>query len=280
MQMMPGVVTLSPLFLGLLRVSHTAAYALQPCFATRLDVYSVSAGSESCWVPCALLISQCGELYLFSAADGRVINAALLGQVAGVMDTDKARVDVVTQRMPGPGSDMQSLYVRCRQPLQPVNLCEKGKRSDSTTRRSEAVAESEATPSTVFPPFSYLMRFHCRNVPVVLQLLRIITVFADPDKGELFIRQAQVPLKEELDFSIFVDPLDTTPREQNKHAVRIRCIDGAASSETCTRLRNFFFLRKQRTWCICEMWQRQQKSACWTPVLALKCPRRWTQLPF
>ncbi|ESL09687.1 hypothetical protein TRSC58_02589 [Trypanosoma rangeli SC58] len=216
MQMKPGVIALGPVFLGLLRVAQTTAYALQPYFATRLDVYSVSTGSGSCWVPCALLISQSGELYLFSAADGRVINAALLGPVAGMMDTGKARVDVVTQHMPGPGSDMQSLYVRCRQPLQLVNLHEKDKRRDSTTRRSEAVAEGEATPSTVFPPFSYLMRFHCGNVPVVLQLLRIIAAFADPKKGELFIYQAQVPLEEELDISIFVDPLATTPRQKKE----------------------------------------------------------------
>ncbi|RNF16255.1 uncharacterized protein Tco025E_05236 [Trypanosoma conorhini] len=215
-QMEPRVIALSPLFLGLLRAGQTAAYALRPCFATRLDVYSGSTGPEGSWVPCALLISQRGQLYLFSADDGRVINAALLGPATDT-GADTARVDVVTQRVLGPDFDMQSLYMRCRQPLHLVGPRETGERGGgSTARRSEAVAEGDAAPSTVFPPFSYLMRFHCRNAPVVLQLIRIVTAFADPKKGEIFLQQAQVSLKEEFNHSIFIDPVATTPGRQDQ----------------------------------------------------------------
>ncbi|ESS70542.1 hypothetical protein TCDM_00681 [Trypanosoma cruzi Dm28c] len=212
-QMEPELITLSPLFIRLLRVGTTTAYALRPCFATRLDVYSASTGSEGGWTPCALLVSQHGEMYLFSAEDGRVINAALLSP-GPIANTEKARIDIVTQHTLDAETDTQSVYIRCRQQLQLKNNGGEGK--GKGLMPTQAVAVSDKAPGALFPPFSYLMRFHCRNAQVMLQFFRIITNFADPKKREFNLRKAHISLMGELDHSLFIDPLITVPRHQER----------------------------------------------------------------
>ncbi|EKF39286.1 hypothetical protein MOQ_000493 [Trypanosoma cruzi marinkellei] len=216
-QMEPELIKLSPLFIRLLRVSTTTAYALRPCFATRLDVYSASTGSEGGWMPCALLVSQGGEMYLFSAEDGRVINAALLSP-GKITNTEKARIDIVTQQTLDAETDTQSMYIRCRQQLQVMNSGGEGKGKGLTPYQSVAV--SDKAPGALFPPFSYLMRFHCRNAQVMLQFFRIITNFADPKKKELNLRRTNISLRGELDHSLFIDPLITAPWQPEREQQR------------------------------------------------------------
>ncbi|KEG13189.1 hypothetical protein DQ04_01161070 [Trypanosoma grayi] len=239
--MVPKIISLSPTFLHLLRVDKKTAYALRPCFATRLDVYSASAqsvGVDGGWVPCALVIAQSGQLYLFDISDGRIINAALLC-LGAMLDTEKVRVEITIQISRDVENGMQHLYIFCKQPLLLTHLCEAGGGKGSVTKQSRVGASGTAAGSGdvggneagdcmagIYPPFAYVMRFHCRNAPVALQMIRIITMFADPKNGELVLQQMKVSLEEQLKDPSVVDPVVSVPQHQQQERERHGLVTG------------------------------------------------------